>query len=56
MDSSIFLWALKDKKFIHNLVGHKDLITSLEFCSNKSLLLSSSWDSNINVYDLQKYL
>lgn len=51
-DSSLFIWDLKEENFISNLVGHNDKITSLETHNKSNLLFSGSWDTKINIYDL----
>lgn len=54
MDSSIFIWNLQNKQFVHNLTGHRDLITSLSVDKDKNLLASSSWDTLVNIYDISE--
>ena len=43
-DHSIFVWDLKTNQYKHNLIGHKDLISSFDVNNERSLLVSSSWD------------
>ncbi|PKA10557.1 hypothetical protein CH372_18780 [Leptospira meyeri] len=40
---------------IAELLGHNDIITSIDISKNGKLLISGSWDSTVKVWSLEKY-
>lgn len=52
-DSSIFGWNFDKKTCLHNLVGHKDLISALSINRTRNILVSASWDQTLRSYKME---
>jgi WD40 repeat protein len=52
-DLSIQLIRISDKKILHTLTGHSDLIGKLSFSPNGDQLISASHDTWVRIWDLE---
>jgi WD40 repeat protein len=50
-DNTIRIYQVSDRKLLHTLIGHTDIITELEFSPDGKKLYSASHDSWVRVWD-----
>ncbi|KAK3099531.1 hypothetical protein FSP39_005884 [Pinctada imbricata] len=48
----VFVWSMQTGRLLEVLAGHEGPISSLSFCTNKSLLASASWDKSVKLWDV----
>jgi periodic tryptophan protein 2 len=48
----VFVWSLRTGQLLDVLSGHEGPISGLAFNTNRSLLVSSSWDKSVKVWDV----
>jgi len=52
-DHTVCLWDLRNmNKRVCTLRGHSDMVKSIEFIRPKGLILTSAFDGNINLWDI----
>lgn len=50
-ESSVFAWKGTNFRAIHNLVGHKDLISEIAINSTGTTIVTASWDQTLRAYN-----
>jgi len=55
-DQTVCLWDLRnmDQK-VCVLRGHSDMVKNVEFVPSKEIILTSSFDGNVNTWDINWY-
>lgn len=49
-ESSVFAWKGSDLRAVHNLVGHKDLISDIAINVTGTTVVTASWDQTLRAY------
>ena len=51
LDNSIKVWNIHTGELIHTLIGHEDLVRTLQFDGTR--IISGSYDESIKIWDLK---
>ncbi|MGK7898032.1 MAG: tetratricopeptide repeat protein, partial [Xenococcus sp. (in: cyanobacteria)] len=52
-NKNIHIWDLERERLMNTLVGHKDIVRSINFSPNGRNIISSSYDNTVKLWDLK---
>lgn len=48
----IFVWSMKNGRLLEVLSGHESVVSAISFNPSQAILLSSSWDKTVKLWDV----
>lgn len=55
VDPDIKVWDLRKRAILHSMLGHADIVTSLQASPDGQMLLSNSMDSTVRTWDIRPF-